>query len=241
MSYPKLTAQQVIADLKKINNPDKANILARFFKTGPGEYGEGDIFWGITVPEQRSIAKKYLSLDLIQIEQLLKNPVHEIRLTGALILVEKFNKSKDDLELKSILDFYLNNLSHFNNWDLVDLSAPKIIGSYLVKNPDAKKLLSELSKDSNFWIRRVAMVANLTLIRSGDCQITISLARGYLTEKHDLLHKATGWLLREVGKHEEKLLLAFLDQYAPQMPRVMLRYSLEKLPQTLRLKYLNAK
>lgn len=241
MPHQKLTAQQVIAALKKINNPTKAKILARFFKTGPGEYGEGDIFWGITVPEQRLIAKQYILLDLTEIEQLLKNPVHEIRLTAALILVEKINKSKDNSELKIILDFYLNNLESFNNWDLVDLSAPKIIGSYLVKNPTHKKLLAKLSKNSNLWVRRIAMVANLTLIRNGDCQTTINLAREYLTEQHDLLHKATGWLLREVGKHEEKLLLAFLDQYAPQMPRVMLRYSLEKLPQAVRLKYLKAK
>lgn len=241
MPHQKLTAQQVIAALKKINNPTKAKILARFFKTGPGEYGEGDIFWGITVPEQRLIAKQYILLDLTEIEQLLKNPVHEIRLTAALILVEKFNKSKDNSELKNILDFYLNNIESFNNWDLVDLSAPKIIGSYLVKNPAHKKLLSNLSKNPNLWVRRVAMVANLTLIRNGDCQTTMNLAPKYLKEKHDLLHKATGWLLREVGKHEEKLLLVFLDQYASQMPRVMLRYSLEKLPQAVRLKYLNAK
>lgn len=241
MTTKKTTAKQIITALKKLHNPAKAEILVRFFKTGPGEYGEGDIFWGITVPEQRLIAKSYLDISLAEIEKLLTHPIHEVRLTGALILVEQCNKSKDKSKIENILDFYLNNLKYFNNWDLIDLSAPKIIGRYLVKNPDKKDLLNQLSQNSNLWIRRAAMVANLSLIRNGDCQTTIKLAPKYLTETHDLLHKATGWLLREVGKHEGKLLLDFLNQYASQMPRVMLRYSLEKLPPALRLKYLNAK
>jgi len=241
MSQIKPIAKQVILALKKLANPEKAAILSRFFKTGPGEYGEGDVFWGITVPEQRLIAKNFIDLPLFEIKELLTSPIHEVRLTGALILVEKFKKSRDQKELEDILDFYLNNLKCFNNWDLIDLSAPKIIGYYLLENPTKKKLLGRLSQNSNMWVRRAAIVANLPLIKNNDCETTITLANKYLKEDHDLLHKATGWLLREVGKQDENKLLDFLDKNASQMPRVMLRYSLEKLSPELRKKYLTAK
>lgn len=233
-------ATQVIQALKQLASPEKAIILSRFFKTGPGEYGQGDIFLGLTVPQQRAIAKQFKTLPLPEIQKLLLNPIHEIRLTGALILVEQYEHSQSSKQ-KDYLDFYLNNITAFNNWDLIDLSAPKILGSYLVDNQNKWQLLNQLSHDNNLWARRAAMVANLTLIRQGDCQTAITLAERYLMESHDLLHKATGWVLREVGKHQLNLLLAFLDQHASRMPRVMLRYSLEKLPEPTRQKYLQAK
>lgn len=221
--------------LKKLANPVKAAILSRFFKTGPGEYGQGDIFWGITVPEQRIIAKRFTNLSLTVIKKMLADPVHEVRLTAGLILVDQYQHNPN--QHQNYLNFYLNNISSFNNWDLIDLTAPKIIGQYLVNNQN-KKLLKELSHNNNIWARRAAIVANLTLIKSGDYQTALQMAPQYLKEHHDLLHKATGWVLREVGKHNQTALLDFLDHWASRMPRVMLRYSLEKLPESLRQKYL---
>lgn len=230
--------QAVRQALQQLANPAKAAILSRFFKTGPGEYGQGDIFLGITVPEQRTIAKHFANLPLSEIKKLLTDPIHEVRLTAGLILVDQYrlnpNKHQD------YLDFYLNNIASFNNWDLIDLTAPKIIGKYLVNNQN-NTLLIELSHSNNLWARRAAMVANLTLIKSGDHKTALIMAKQYLTEQHDLLHKATGWVLREVGKRNQSALLNFLDQQASRMPRVMLRYSIEKLPEPLRQKYLQVR
>ncbi|NCU44057.1 DNA alkylation repair protein [Candidatus Falkowbacteria bacterium] len=224
--------------LQQLANPAKATILSRFFKTGPGEYGQGDIFWGITVPEQRTVAKQFSDLPLKEIKELLTDPVHEVRLTAGLILVDQYRKNPNKHQI--YLDFYLNNLNSFNNWDMIDLTAPKIIGEYLVNN-QSNKLLKELSRSKNMWIRRAAMVANLTLIKSGDYQTALKMAPQYLNENHDLLHKATGWVLREVGKRNQTALLNFLDKWASRMPRVMLRYSIEKLPEPLRQKYLQVR
>jgi 3-methyladenine DNA glycosylase AlkD len=228
------TVKQALCEMA---NPTKALILGRFFKTGVGEYGQGDIFWGITVPQQRFVAKQFNNLALPEIEKLLADKIHEVRLTGALILVDQYQHCRNKEDKKSYLDFYLNNIKAFNNWDLIDLTAPNIIGNYLVNNQNSE-LLNRLSRSNNIWSKRAAMVANLTLIKNGDCATAIDLARLYLKEKHDLLHKATGWILREVGKREPDTLLAFLNKYAFRMPRVMLRYSLEKLPPTLQQKYL---
>jgi len=230
--------QVVRQALQQLANPTKATLLSRFFKTGPGEYGQGDIFWGIMVPEQRSVAKYFKNLPLPEIRKLLLDPIHEVRLTGGLILVDQCQHNPN--QHQDYLDFYLNNVTCFNNWDLIDLTAPRIIGGYLVDNQN-DKLLVKLSHSRNLWTRRAAMVANLVLIKSGDYQTAIRLAEQYLTERHDLLHKATGWVLREVGKHDQELLLSFLDKHAGRMPRVMLRYSLEKLPEPLRQKYLKAR
>lgn len=227
--------QAVRQALQQLANPAKVTILSRFFKTKPGEYGQGDIFWGITVPKQRTVAKRFSSLPLKEIKKLLVDPIHEVRLTAGLILVDQYQKNTS--KHQDYLDFYLNNLSSFNNWDLIDLTAPKIIGEYLVNNQN-DKLLNNLSHHKNMWVRRAAMVANLTLIKSGDYQTALTMAPKYLDEQHDLLHKATGWVLREVGKRNQLALLNFLDQQASRMPRVMLRYSIEKLPESLRQKYL---
>jgi 3-methyladenine DNA glycosylase AlkD len=223
--------------LQKLANPAKAAILGRFFKTGPGEYGQGDIFWGITVPEQRTVAKRFANLPLDIIKKMLADPIHEVRLTAGLILVDQCRHNPS--QHQDYLDFYLNNIASFNNWDLIDLTAPKIIGQYLVNNQNKKLLLlKELSRNDNLWARRAAMVANLTLIKHGDYRTALRMAPQYLKERHDLLHKATGWILREVGKRNQTALLNFLDHWASRMPRVMLRYSLEKLPAPLRQKYL---
>ena len=224
--------------LRELANPVKAAILSRFFKTGPGEYGQGDIFWGITVPEQRIVAKRFANLPLAAIKEMLADPIHEVRLTAGLILVDQYQHNPN--QHQDYLDFYLNNINSFNNWDLIDLTAPKIIGQYLVNNQN-NKILAELSRSNNLWARRAAMVANLTLIKSGDYQTALIMAKQYLTEQHDLLHKATGWVLREVGKCNQSALLNFLDQQASRMPRVMLRYSIEKLPEPLRQKYLQVR
>lgn len=224
--------------LQELANPAKAAILSRFFKTGPGEYGQGDIFWGITVPEQRIIAKRFTNLPLAAIKEMLADPIHEVRLTAGLILVGQYQHNPN--QHQDYLDFYLNNISSFNNWDLIDLTAPKIIGQHLVNNQN-NRLLKELSRNNNMWARRAAMVANLTLIKSGDYQTALQMAPQYLKEQHDLLHKATGWVLREVGKRNQAALLNFLDHWAGRMPRVMLRYSLEKLPEPLRQKYLQVR
>lgn len=230
--------QTIRQALQQLANPAKAAILSRFFKTGPGEYGQGDIFWGITVPQQRSMVKQFSNLSLIEIKKMLADPIHEVRLTAGLILVDQYQHNPD--KHQDYLDFYLNNIERFNNWDLIDLTAPKIIGQYLVKNKN-NNLLKNLSYSKNMWARRAAMVANLSLIRAGDYQTALIMAKQYLTEQHDLLHKATGWVLREVGKRNQPALINFLDHQASRMPRVMLRYSIEKLPEPLRQKYLKTR
>ncbi len=230
--------QAVRQALQQLANPAKATILSRFFKTGPGEYGQGDIFWGITVPGQRTVAKRFSNLPLKEIRKLLVDPIHEVRLTAGLILIDQYQKNPNKHLV--YLDFYLSNLNSFNNWDLIDLTAPKIIGEYLVNNQN-DTLLNDLSRHKNMWARRAAMVANLTLIKSGDYQTALKMATKYLDERHDLLHKATGWVLREVGKRDQTALLNFLDKWASRMPRVMLRYSLEKLPEPIRQQYLQVR
>jgi len=228
--------QQVIQKLHTLANPYQAKTLSRFFKTGTGEYGAGDIFWGIPVPLQRPLAQEYCNLPLNDIKKLLTNPVHEVRFTGALILVNRYQLSNKERQ-KNILDFYLNNIKLFNSWDIVDLTAPKILGKYLANNKNYA-ILFTLAQTNNLWAQRAAMVANLALIKIGEYAPALELAQQYLSAKEELLHKATGWILREIGQHDQQLLLNFLDNYASQMPRIMLRYSLEKLPPELRQKYL---
>jgi 3-methyladenine DNA glycosylase AlkD len=223
-------------DLKKLANPVKAGILQRFFKTGPGDYGEGDVFLGIVVPAQRKLVKTYNHLNLSDLEKLIASPYHEARLTALFILVEKFRQA-GEIEKEKIYNFYFKNKKYINNWDLVDLSADKIVGAYL--NGKDKVALFKLADSKNIWDRRIAVLASFHFIKKGEPEITLLLAEKLLNDPHDLIQKAVGWMLREIGKRcDEKLLESFLNKYYRQMPRTMLRYSIERLPEDKRKKYL---
>ncbi len=213
--------------------------LCRFFKTGKGEYGEGDRFLGIRVPATRSIVREFRKeVEIADIDRLLMSGWHEIRLAGFLLLVELFKRSKDK---RPVVDYYLSVIDRGNNWDLVDLVAPKILGEWLLAHPRERSLLYELAgMDGSLWHQRVAVVACWTLIRGGEFGDTLRLAELLMGHKHDLIHKATGWMLREVGKRGGMPeLLSFLDRHAARMPRTMLRYSIEKLSMEERARYMS--
>jgi len=222
-------------DLQKLANIKQADVLQRFFKTGKGEYGEGDIFLGIKVPEQRKIAKKYKNLDIKDVEKLLKSKIHEHRLVAILILVLKYTKGDDKLK-KQIYNVYLKNTKYINNWDLVDLSAPNIVGDYLLDQD--RGILYRLVRSKNLWERRVAILATFAFIRNDDFKDILKFAELLLKDTHDLMHKAIGWMLREVGKRDQKILEKFLDKHVEKMPRTMLRYSIEKFDEEKRQIYL---
>ncbi len=223
-------------DLQKLGSPEKASKLQRFFKTGKGDYGEGDVFVGVTVPEQRKIAKKHSNLKLKELEKLFSSKIHEHRLTALLILVEKFEKEENERERKKIFNFYFSNIKGVNNWDLVDLSAPKIVGNFLL-NKEKKKLFS-LINSKNLWERRIAIVSTFAFIKQGKLELTFKISKLLLNDKHDLIHKSVGWMLREAGKRNPKKLEAFLDKNLSKIPRTMLRYSIEKFPEKKRKYYL---
>ena len=226
-------------ELMDLADSEKAKVLSSFFKTGKGEYGEGDVFIGITVPKNRNVAKKYIDSTFEDIKSLLHSPIHELRLSALISLVLKFKKFKDDNIRKSIVDFYLANTAYVNNWDLVDLSCPYILGEYLLHHPH--DILFKLSKSKNMWEQRIALVSTLTLIRNGFFDTTISLAQEYLTHPHNLIHKATGWMLREVGKKDIEVLRSFLNTHTSKMPRTALRYAIEKFSAEERKSYLSIK
>jgi len=225
-------------ELKSISNPDKAKFLKRFFKTGKGEYGYGDIFLGLTVPQSRTVALKYRQLSFSEIKKLLTSKIHEERLIALLILVDKYKNGKLDKQ-KEIVDYYLSNTSYINNWDLVDLSADKIIGHYLLDKPTT--ILDKLAKSKNIWERRVAIVATYQFIKNNKFDETLKIGKILLNDKHDLIQKAVGWMLREVGKRSIKTEELFLQKYYKKMPRTMLRYAIERFPEKLRQKYLLGK
>ncbi len=222
-------------DLQKLANPQKAAILQGFFKTGKGEYGEGDVFLGITVPQQREIAKKHVNVPFIEISYLLKSKVHEHRLTALLILIYQYQKADEDTK-KKIVDFYLKQTQYINNWDLVDLSAHKILGDYLFDQD--KKIVYTLAISKNMWERRIAVIATFAFIKQKKYDDTLKLCTSLLNDNHDVIHKACGWMLREIGKRDQKVLENYLDKHAHEMPRTMLRYSIERLDETKRKKYL---
>jgi len=228
-----------LAELKRelsgAADPAKAKILAGFFKTGKGEYGEGDKFLGLQVPVQRKAAKKFFGLSRNDLEQLLSSKIHEYRLTALLILVDQYGRG-DEKKKKEIFDFYLGHLKSANNWDLVDLSAPNIVGDYLLGRD--RKILYRLARSKNLWERRVAMVATYAFIRQRDLDDVFKIAETLLDDKHDLIHKAVGWMLREAGKKNERKLENFLAKYGSKMPRTMLRYAIEKFPEKKRKFYL---
>ena len=219
----------LLSDLKSLSNPSKAKLLSGFFKTANGQYGEGDKFLGITVPQSRIIAKNYSGIITLDgIKSLLNNKFHEVRLVSLLILIDKFEKSVTNTSKSIIVDFYLSHTEGINNWDLVDLSAPRILGNYLVDKND-RGILYKLVKSSNLWEKRISIISTLALIKNNQFDDTIKISELLLDDSHDLIHKACGWMLREMGKMNEKVLLGFLDRYHKVMPRTMLRYSLERL------------
>jgi len=218
------------ADSKKAEN------LSRFFKTGRGQYGEGDMFLGIMVPTQRMLAKKYFKdLSMRDISFLLKNKIHEYRLTALFMLILKFNKA-DELDQKKIFNFYLKNTKKINNWDLVDLSAPNIIGKYLV-NKD-QTIIYRLSQSKNLWEKRISVLATFPFIKLGVFKPTLKIAETLIDDKHDLIQKAVGWMLRELGKRNLKIEEDFLKKHYKTMPRTALRYAIEKFPESKRQFYL---
>lgn len=227
--------KNICNDFERLKNSQKAKALQRFFKTGKGEYGEGDVFLGITVPEQRKLVLKYRDLDLNDLQRLLDSKIHEHRLTALLILVEKHKRAKDE-EKREIVDFYLKNTRNINNWDLVDLSSPHILGEYLLHRN--RSILYKLAVSDNLWERRIAILATFWFIRDDDFGDAINIAEKLLTDKQDLIHKALGWMLREAGKRDEKVLEKFLDKHAGRMSRTCLRYAIEKMSEAKRKYYL---
>lgn len=222
--------------LQKQADPNKALVSARFFKTAKGQYGEGDVFIGVTVPEQRQIAKRFIGVGLSDIKKLLDSKIHEHRLTGLFILVYQFQKAKE-VDRKNIYNFYLKNKNQVNNWDLVDSSASYIVGEFLM-DQDRLKLYT-LARSKNMWDRRIAIVATHAFIKKGDLVDTFKISEILLQDKEDLLHKAAGWMLREAGKKDQKKLEVFLKKHTRAMPRTMLRYAIERLPEKKRKMYLN--
>ena len=228
---------QLKKELSAFGTPERAKNSARFFKMAEGDYGAGDIFIGVTVPEQRTIAKKYIDLSLFDVEQLLQSPKHEFRLTALILLVEKYEKGSD-AEKKKIHVLYLKNIKWINNWDLVDLSAGYLVGDYLRARD--KTLLAKLAKSKSLWERRIAIVATYSYIKDGLEEETFRVAELLLDDDHDLIHKAVGWMLREVGKRcGQETEEVFLKKNYARMPRTMLRYAIERFPEKLRAAYMN--
>lgn len=232
-----ITRKNLIEALTALANPQKAQDLAHFFKTGKGEYGEGDKFLGIIVPLQRTVAKKYQNLKLEDIQVVLESEYHEFRLTGLLILVEKFEKG-DKKTQKEIYKFYLKNLKYINSWDLVDVTTPKIVGAYLANKPLERKILYTLVKSNDLWKRRVAIVATQSFVRLGDFSDALKISKILMGDKRHLIHKAVGWTLREVGKRNKKMEEVFLKKHCCKMPRIMLRYAIEKFDAKKRKSYM---
>ena len=231
----KLALKNLRKDLKEFSNEEKAKLLMRFFKTGKGQYGEGDKFIGVVVPDSRKVAKKYSGLSLAEIDKLIKSKIHEERLVALLILVDKTKKEKE--VKREIVEFYLAHTAYINNWDLVDLSAGYIVGKYLLKRD--RKILLKLAQSKNLWERRIAMIATFAFIYEGEFEWTFKIAKILLHDEHDLIQKAVGWMLREVGKRvSQKELEDFLKENAKTMPRTMLRYAIERLPEPKRQYYL---
>lgn len=221
-----MNAQFILQELLSVADEEKAKHLQRFFKTGKGQYAEGDIFLGIVVPHTRDIVKRCPHLPFEEIQILLDSIYHEARLAGFLLLVKQFKKTKEENERKAIVDFYLANAKQCNNWDLVDLTCRDIIGTYLSDKED-RSLLYRLSKSDNLWEQRIAIVSTWMLIKNRQYEDTLSLSEQLLGHKHDLMHKAVGWMLREVGKKDKEVLIGFLDKHYRTMPRTSLRYAIE--------------
>lgn len=232
------SSKDIIKELRQHADPSQASILMRFFKTGVGEYGEGDIFWGIKMPVQREVVKNNLDISLDEIQKLLDSPVHEQRMTALLVLTYQYKK-KGDSGKQAIFDFYLKNTKNINNWDLVDVTCTHIVGEFLKDKP--RDVLYKLAKSDNLWEKRIAIISTLSFIRQDDFIDTLEISRILINDQHDLIHKAIGWMLREVGKRDQKVEELFLERYYQVMARTTLRYAIERFPEKLRKEYLNRK
>lgn len=233
-----MTAAFVLNELLSMANPEKALFLQRFFKTGPGQYAEGDVFLGLIVPLTRSIAKANIQTPLAELQVLMDSEYHEARLCALLIIVEQFKKASP-AEREVLYEFYLKNPRRINNWDLVDVTCPHVIGAYLLDKDRSR--LYELAASDNLWEQRIAMVSTVTFIRHREYTDTLALAEQLITHTHDLMHKAVGWMLREVGKKDRDTLTDFLEAYATRLPRTSLRYAIEHYPEEQRQYFLKKK
>jgi len=222
-------------DLKQLSNPEKAKTLSRFFKTGIGEYGEGDRFLGITVPISREIVRKYNCLSFKNIKILLSSSFHEERLIALLILVDQYKRG-DKEERQIIYKFYLSNTHKINNWDLVDLTAPNIVGVHLFDKP--RDILYQFARSKNLWERRIAILSTFHFIRQNQFDDTLKISKILLKDSHDLIHKAIGWMLREIGKRDQKTEEKFIIKYYHEIPRTTLRYAIERFKEDKRRRYL---
>ena len=230
-----MTVHEIRRKLRKLGNKQRAKVSQRFFKTAPGEYGEGDVFWGIKVPELRKLAKGYQDITTQEIKQLLMSSIHEERLLALLILVLTYAKG-DESAKKRIYELYLENTKFINNWDLVDGSAEYIVGDFLMDK--SKKPLYSLAKSSDLWERRIAIMSSFHFIKRHEFSQTLKISRMLLSDEEDLIHKAVGWMLREVGKRHLSTEEKFLKEHYKKMPRAMLRYAIEKFPESRRQRYL---
>jgi 3-methyladenine DNA glycosylase AlkD len=228
--------QKIISELKALGSPERAKHSLRFFKTGKGEYGEGDIFLGGKVPDIRIIAKKYQDITLSETEELLHNKYHECRLAALIILVNKYQKTKNSDDKKAIYQIYINNTKYINNWDLVDLSAAYLVGAHL-KN-GSKELVYKFAKSKNLWERRISIISTFYFIRQNDFSDTLKISEILLHDKEDLMHKAVGWMLREIGKRNQVVEEEFLEKHYKTMPRTMLRYAIEKFDEKKKKYYM---
>jgi 3-methyladenine DNA glycosylase AlkD len=232
--------EQIIEALKDKAIPEKAAFLPRFFKSGPGEYGEGDQFLGVKVPDQRAIAKQFFKdIGLDELSELIQNPFHEVRLTGLMMLVYRFEKTKSEFEQKAIVDFYLSHLDFVNNWDLVDSSCYQILGAFYFKRD--KSIFYALADSNHLWRQRVAMISSYFWIKKREFTDALALAEELKNHPHDLMHKAVGWMLREIGNRDFDTEFNFLKKNYKNMPRTALRYAIEKFPEELRQDFLKGR
>ena len=237
-----MLASSAINELKKRSNKSQATLAQRFFKTAKGEYGFGDVFIGVKVPVIRQIARKYQPLSLVETEKLTSSKLHEVRLCGLVIITMQYKRAKGEVAQKRLFDFYLKQIKkgRVNNWDLVDVTAP-IMGGYLIPRSDSVQLLKKLARSKDLWQRRSAILFTFAYIRKRELKPTITIVKMLLDDKHDLIQKASGWALREVGKKNISLLRNFLKENSPKMGRTSLRYAIEKLPKAERKKWLDLK
>lgn len=229
-----MTFDEIKTEMKCLENHGKAKILQAFFKTGKGEYAEGDKFLGLTSEQIKIIAKQYKTLELKDIQKLLNSKTHEHRMVALRILTLQYKKNKD-----AIFNFYLKNTKNINNWDLIDVTCPHIVGKHLLnKDNKSKDILYQLAKSNNLWEKRIAIISTYAFIKNNQFEDTLKISEILLNDSHDLIHKAVGWMLREVGNRNQEAEEQFLKQRCKTMPRTMLRYAIEKFPEDLRQKYL---
>ena len=230
-----MLAKKIINELKILATEERKRTNEWFFKTEKGSYGYGDIFIGVTVPDIRKISKKFSSIiSLSETKKLIQSPIHEVRLCALIILVNQYKNDNPD----EIFDFYIQNISYINNWDLVDTSAPYITGDYFYRNTKKRNMMFEFSKSESLWIRRISIISTFYFIRKNEFNETLEIAKTLINDEQDLIHKAVGWMLREVYKRDEGLVKTFLRSHYDQLPRVMLRYAIEKMDKVERIQYL---